>query len=417
MRSSDNESLVISGVGITTAVGQGRAQFLEALFEGRHAFAVMRRPGRQYDSTFLGAELQPVNLPAEIASRHRRGLTLSAQAALAVVHEAWGDASVRAVEPERIGLYVGGSNLQQREIERVRDDFKDRSEFLNPVYGVSFLDSDLCGLCTEQFGIVGPAYTVGAASASGNAAAIHALQAVRNGDVDVCIAVGALMDISHWECRAWRNMGAMGSDRFANEPELACRPFDALSDGFIYGESCGAIVIEREGHALRRGVTPYARLSGWATTMDAKRGPTPSLGGEVAAIRQALRAAAITPGSIDYINPHGSGSPMGDATEIRAILECELGHARINATKSVTGHGISAAGIVELIATALQMQAGRLHGTRNLQEPVEASLNWVAGRSEPQMTRHAISLSFGFGGVNTAICLAKWGDSDGGTWT
>jgi malonyl-ACP decarboxylase len=417
MQSCDNESLVISGIGITTAVGQGKAQFLEALFEGRHAFAVMRRPGRQCDSAFLGAELQAVDLPTEIASCHRRGLTLSGQAALAAVHEAWVEARLRTVEPERIGLYIGGSNVQQRELERVRNDFRDRSEFLSPTYGVSFLDNDLCGLCTEQFGITGPAHTVGAASASGNVAAIHALQAVRSGAVDVCIAVGALMDISHWECRAWRNMGAMGSDRFANEPELACRPFDVSSDGFIYGESCGAIVIERASHALRRGVPPYVRLSGWATTMDAKRGPTPSLEGEMAVIKQALRAAAITPDAIDYINPHGSGSPIGDATELRAILECELGHARINATKSVTGHGISAAGIVELIATALQMREGRLHGTRNLQQPVEPSLNWVTGPGEPQVTRQAISLSFGFGGVNTAICLASCGEPKGGAWT
>lgn len=406
--------IVVSGVGVTSAIGQGKAAFSSALLAGQHRFDVMRRPGRQRPassepaSAFLGAEIGTLSLPDTISKSLLRTASLSGQVALATLHEAWEEAALAQVAPERIGLVVGGSNIQQRELVVAHDSYRGREQFLRPTYGVSFMDSDLCGLCTEVFGIRGFAYTIGGASASGQVAVLEAIHAVESGRVDVCIAMGALMDISYWECQGLRSLGAMGSDRYADAPALACRPFDRDRNGFIFGESCGVVVVERLGSAHRSGQTPYARVTGWAMGMDANRNPNPSVEGEVAAVKGALERAALSPRDIDYINPHGTGSTIGDITELDSIRQCGLDHAYLNATKSVIGHGLSAAGAVELIAVLLQMKAGRLHPTRNLENPMDTSFKWVGREAVAHTIDNALNLSMGFGGVNTAVCLQRY---------
>jgi malonyl-ACP decarboxylase len=397
---------VVTGIGVIAATGQGKAAFAKALFDGQTAFGVMQRPGRQRESAYLGAEIREIVSP-DIARQTLRTASLSAQAALAVVHEAWTEAQLAGVDPRRIGLIIGGSNVQQRELTQIHKTYEQSPAFLRPTYALSFMDSDLCGFCTAQFGIRGLAYTVGGASASGQLAIIQAAQAVLAGQVDICIAVGALMDLSHWECRAFRAIGAMGSDRFANEPGLACRPFDRDHDGFIYGESSGAVVVESQESSRRRGVKPYGALAGWGMAMDGNRNPDPSLDGEVRAIQIALDTAAWTSAEIDYVNPHGTGSVSGDGTELQALQECGLGGVFLNATKSLIGHGLSAAGTVEVIATLLQMQAGRLHPTRNLENPIERAFRWVGAEPADHQIEKALTLSMGFGGINTALCWER----------
>ena len=397
----------ITGMGVIAATGQGKAAFTAALLEGRHAFGVMQRPGRQRESTHIGAEIGEIKFCPDIAQQKLRASSLSAQAALAVLQEAWLEARLSDVDPRRIGLIVGGSNVQQRELVQMHETYRDRQAFLRPAYGLSFMDSDLCGFCTAQFGIRGLAYTVGGASASGQLAIVQAAQAVLMKQVDVCIALGALMDLSHWECRGLRALGAMGSDRYSEEPGLACRPFDRDHDGFIFGECCGAVVVESMESSDRRGVKPYATLRGWGIVMDGNRNPDPSLEGETQAIQNALDASGLSPAQIDYVNPHGTGSVAGDETELKALRKCGLTAPYLNATKSLIGHGLSAAGTVEVIATLLQMQAGRLHPSRNLENPIDSTLNWVTGKSIDHSIQNALTLSMGFGGINTALCWQR----------
>lgn len=397
----------ITGMGVIAATGQGKAAFTAALLEGRHAFGVMQRPGRQRESTHIGAEIGEIKFCPDIAQQKLRASSLSAQAALAVLQEAWLEARLSNVDPRRIGLIVGGSNVQQRELVQMHETYRDRQAFLRPAYGLSFMDSDLCGFCTAQFGIRGLAYTVGGASASGQLAIVQAAQAVLMKQVDVCIALGALMDLSHWECRGLRALGAMGSDRYSEEPGLACRPFDRDHDGFIFGECCGAVVVESMESSDRRGVKPYATLRGWGIVMDGNRNPDPSLEGETQAIQNALDASGLSPAQIDYVNPHGTGSVAGDETELKALRKCGLTAPYLNATKSLIGHGLSAAGTVEVIAMLLQMQAGRLHPSRNLENPIDSTLNWVTGKSIDHSIQNALTLSMGFGGINTALCWQR----------
>lgn len=398
---------VVTGLGVVSSIGQGKAAFAKALLDGDSAFAVMQRPGRQRESAYLGAEIGEIAFPDGIPRQTLRSASLSARAALAVLQQAWNEARLSDVDPRRIGLIVGGSNVQQRELTQLHETYRESSTFLRPTYALSFMDSDLCGFCTAHFGIRGLAHTVGGASASGQLAIIEAAKAVLSNQVDVCIAVGALMDLSHWECRGLRAIGAMGSDRYADQPALACRPFDQDHDGFIFGESCGAVVIESQESSERRGMTPYASLRGWGVVMDGNRNPDPSLDGEMQAIRIALEAAERTPEQIDYVNPHGTGSIVGDATELRALQASGLGGSFLNATKSLIGHGLSAAGTVEVIATLLQMQSGRLHPTRNLENPIDPTFRWVTNEPVDHQIENAVTLSMGFGGINTAMCWER----------
>lgn len=418
---SNQSEIVITGLGVTSSVGQGKADFIAALLQGQHKFAVMQRPGRQTSlpvsevgaeaeqaTEFLGAEISALFMPDSIPTNLLRTASLSGQVALATLHEAWHEAQLADVDPERIGLIIGGSNFQQRELVQTHQTYQNRMQFLRPTYGMSFMDSDLCGLCTEVFGIKGFAYTLGGASASGQVAIVQAIEAVQSGQVDICIAMGALMDLSYWECQGFRSLGAMGSDRYAKEPALACRPFDKDRDGFIFGENCGAIVIEKLNSRKRMNTNPYARISGWAVGMDGNRNPNPSFEGEVRAIQKALALAKLSAKEIDYLNPHGTGSGIGDITELQAIQHCGLNHAYLNATKSIVGHGLSAAGAVELIAILLQMKAGQLHPTRNLENPMESAYNWVQQKAISHHIENALNLSMGFGGINSAVCLQRY---------
>lgn len=410
--------VVVTGLGVTSAIGQGKRAFLHALMEGKSAFGILRRPGRQLptagsanDATasapFIGAEIDTLEIPDSLPRKNLRTASLSSQVALATLHEAWFEAKLEDVPPERIGLIVGGSNFQQRELIQTHAAHRERPYFIKPVYGQTFMDSDVCGLCTEIFGIQGFAFTLGGASASGQVAVLQAIQAVEAGHVDVCIALGALMDLSFWELQALRSIGAMGSDLYADSPDAACRPFDAHRDGFIYGEACGAVIVESAASIERGGVTPYARCLGGAMAMDGNRSPKPSLTGETDVIRNALRLAGLPAQAIDYVNPHGTASKLGDETELRAIRDCGLDHAYINATKSITGHSLSAAGTVEVVATLLQMKESRLHPTRNLESPIDSSYRWVCREPASCDIKHALTLSIGFGGINSALCLQR----------
>ncbi len=390
----------VTGLGVMSTQGTGKAAFLQGLLEGRTSFDVMAREGRQHDtSRFLGAELA---MPA--ASGAERTLSLSARAALAVVAEAWDEAGLDQLDPTRVGLVIGGNNVQQREQVLVHDAFRERRAFVRPTYGLGFMDTDLAGACSARFGIRGAAFTAGGASASGQLAIIQARHMVASGQLDACVAVGALMDLSYWECSGFRALGAMGSTQFADAPMHACRPFDVRHDGFIFGECSAAIVLESPDSATRRGRHVYASLDGWGLAMDANRQPDPSVEGETRAMTEALARAGWQPHEVGYVNPHGTGSVIGDETELAALRAAGLSGVALNATKSLTGHGLTAAGAVEVVATLLQLRAGRLHPTANLDEPIAQDFQWVREGAVATDARRALSLSMGFGGINTALC-------------
>jgi malonyl-ACP decarboxylase len=389
---------------VATGHGYGKAALRQGLFAATNVFRLMTRPGRQIPgqaSDFLGVELPAP--PDLVPKRLGRTVGLVGRVAVAVLDEAWREAGLEHFDPERIGLVVGGSNLQARETLLAQEAHAERPSFVSPHLGYSFLDTDLCGLCAAVFGIRGFACTVGGASASGGVAILQAAEAVRSGRVDACIALGALQDLSYLELHALQVLGAMGPRCPGNDPGQVCRPFDRRRDGFVFGEACAAVVLCRSDLGAKVG--GYGGIVGGAHVASGNRGPDPSLAGEIRAIRLALATAGLAPEQIDYVNAHGTGTPLGDDTEIRAYHEVGLTRARINATKSIIGHGIAAAGVVELAAALLQMRDGLLHATRNLEDPIDPTLHWVMGAPERVSIRNLLKLSFGFGGIDTAVVV------------
>jgi malonyl-ACP decarboxylase len=399
--------ILITGIGVTSNIGQGRTNFTSSLMEAKQNFGYLQRSGRQIgNKLFLGSEISNHIYPKDFPERLLQSASFSSCIALITLKEAWDEAKLDDYEPERIGLIVGGSNFQQRYLQQLYQKYNTKPQFFPPSLGFSFFDTDLSSLCSEYFGIKGLAYTVGGASASGQLAIIESANLLQTDQVDICIVLGALMDLSFWELQSFKALGAMGSDRFYQEPVKASRPFDKNRDGFIYGENCGAIVMEKKG--IRNNPKPYARLLGWNLAMDANRNPNPSYEGELFVINQALIRSGLVNSDIDYINPHGTGSPLGDETELKALKSANLNHAFINSTKSIIGHGLSSAGAVEVIATLLQMKESILHPSLNLEQPIDDSFNWVKGKSIDHKIKRALTLNMGFGGINTALCFENY---------
>ena len=431
------ETPLITGLGIITSIGQGKAAFSSALFAGRTEFGYLKRAGRESTRPFIGAEISQL-VTGNLLPKHKRlwrTASLSTKLALIATDEAWQDAQLdsKRVNPARIGLVVGGSNVQQRLQQQSWRRHESNPAFVSPTYGLTLWDTDLVGVLSQAFEIQGEGYTVGSASASGSVAIIQAARQIQLGITDVSLAVGALFDLSSWECQALMNMGAMGSERYVNRPDSACRPFDQESDGFIYGEGCGVVVLEDAAHAQRRGIptlrqavaelpstlrqaqgtagsgtvevqgTAYGQLLGWGHTLDGNRSAKPNQEGEKRAMVAALRMAGLEAARIDYVNTHGTGAPLGDRTEVAALKAVGLSHCLVNATKSLTGHGLTAAGVIEAIATLLQMRAGRCHPTHNLANPIDPTLRWVTQSAIDADIRYALSNSFAFGGINTAL--------------
>ncbi|MBR9970334.1 beta-ketoacyl synthase N-terminal-like domain-containing protein [Magnetospirillum sulfuroxidans] len=394
-----NSEVFVAGIGAACGLGWGKAALIEGLLAGRDVFSVLARPGRQApdgSTAFIGVEMPepPDILPPRVA----RTAGFGARAAIAVLDEAWREAGLDDVDPQRIGLIVGGANLSSREHLLAVAEYADRLKFIPPRHGHVFFDSDIVGLCASTYAIRGFAHSLGAASASGAVAVLHAAEAIRAGRVDVCIALGAVQDVSYLDLLGLRALGAMGSSRFADRPGLACRPFDVDHDGFLYGEACAALV-------LRRGAGGYGSILGGAQVVDGQRGPEPCGEGQSRAIAAALAQAGMSAAAIDYVNAHGTGTPKGDEIEAATLRSMGLQQAWINAGKSITGHGLAAAGAIEVAASFLQMHAGALHPTRNLDTPLDPNLRWVRGGAQSHRIRHALKVSFGFAGCDTALVL------------
>jgi malonyl-ACP decarboxylase len=386
----------VVGLGVASGFGYGKETLLMGLLSGRDQFAPLARRGRENRpgrAPFIGVELPepPPVLPEPFA----RNADIGAYAAIAALAEAWAEAKLDAVDPERIGLIVGGGNLGARAAFAAHGAFAQGRPPLSAHYAYRLFDNDLCGLCASLFPIRGFGYCVSAASASGAVAALEAVAAVAGGRVDVCIALGALQDVSAVELRAFESLGVLAEAE--NFPGDACRPFDRGRRGFVYGESCAALVFSREGGG-------YGRVAG-AQLASGRRGPQPSLEGEMRVIAKALEASGLRARDIDYVNAHGTGTPAGDDAEAEALLACGLDGAFVNSSKASIGHGLAAAGAVELVATLLQMRAKRLHPTRNLREPIRP-LRLVRDAPVDCAARVALSLSFGFGGVETALVVS-----------
>lgn len=416
---------VISGMGIVCPIGSNIREFSASLKEGRCGISLKNPEAGLPESLGIMARINNFSFDAklnemeenypQIVSRAKtcaRRATKSLQCSVLSTMEAWTQAGLEdyPVSPEKIGIVVSGSNISEYFKYTTYRKFIEAPEYISPSYALQFMDTDQVGTLSEIFGVRGESFTAGGASASGNVGIIKAMQMIELGILDVCLVVGPLTELSDAERMGFYNLGALGGKSFREHPEKSCRPFDTKHEGFICGEGSACLVVESLKSARLRDRKIFAELVSGAVLLDGNRLSNPNEDGEVRTMLLALERAGIKTHEIDYINAHATSTPLGDVTEARAIKRV-VGSAAsrvwVNSTKSMVGHCLFAAGVVEAVATVLQIDEGFVHPNLNLEEPVEEGLSFCGRKAEKADLNIALSNSFGFGGINTSIILRR----------
>ncbi|WP_051685115.1 beta-ketoacyl synthase N-terminal-like domain-containing protein [Clostridium sp. KNHs205] len=419
------EPVYVTGMGVVNAIADSIPEFEHGLRNGHQGFRYLE--GKKVNNvSIIGADINSFSFDNRMdyygasasvptafidrAGKTARRAPLTMKAALSCVLEAYCQAELfnRAISGDRIAIIVTGSNLTYSVREGYFDKFQKDPEYLTPQYALQFMDTDYIGTLSELFGIFGEGFTVGGASASGNAGIIKAWQLLQLGLADACVVVGALTELTNMELQGFYNIGAMGGRKYYCEPEKACRPFDEEHEGFLYGQASGCLILESGRSAEQRAVRPLAEILGGVINLDGNRSSNPSLAGEIKAMARTLETAGIKPEEVDYINAHGSSSPLGDDTELEAIkgvYKENISRIIINSTKGLTGHCLFSAGVVEAIAVILQMNSGFIHPNANLEKPSCHEFLFAGKIAVPASIRLAMSNSFGFGGINTSILI------------
>ncbi|MDP1771713.1 MAG: beta-ketoacyl synthase N-terminal-like domain-containing protein [Methylobacter sp.] len=425
-RSPKSPSCVqITGMGIVSAIGHDIAEFSHSLAAGKSGIRRIERSTTPPLPVAIGAEIDGFCFEKTLGqySDMSESLTQSAlyiarrapftiQTSVISALQAWRQARFddKPIEPERIGLIIAGHNTTQNYQYSLCSDFRRNPEYLSPRYALQFMDSNQIGVLSEIFNIRGEGFVTGGASASGNVGIIHGTRLIQSGVVDACLVVGVVADLSPMEIQGFYTIGAMGGKQFHDQPEKACRPFDALHEGFIYGQASACLVLESATSANTRNVPGLAIILGGAINLHATATSQPDIDGEAKAMNAALQQSSLAANEIDYLNTHGSSSPLGDSVEIQAIEQVFGDHfprVRLNATKGLTGHCLNSAGVVETIASVVQMQQGFIHANVNLEKPINTRANFCDATAVSQQIHSAMNNSFGFGGINTSIVLQK----------
>lgn len=413
---------LITGMGIICSIARDAASFGKALREGQSGIERIPHAGENQPAfsaailgfDFLKALEERTALPSQLHTMARRGGVRSPfalQAGILAALEAWETAGLHEtpIPADRIGLVVAGNNLTGNHAYGAYPKFVKNPAHLPGSCALRFQDTDHVGVLTEIFSIRGEGYTVGGASASGNIAIINASRLIELGAVDACLVVGALTDLSPLEQQAYFNIGAMVG-QYSGNPKLVCRPFDENHKGFAYGQGSACLVLEAESSAKRRKAGVLAELAGYDLKLDANSSSNPQEDGEVLAIQNAIRNAGLESDEIAYVNAHGTGSPLGDRTELRALrraLGQSFTQTWVNATKALTGHCLCAASVIEAVATVIQMAGNFVHPNINLSRSIDPDCLLVGTRAEVAKIDFALSNGFGFGGFNTSIVLAN----------
>jgi len=354
--------------------------------------------------------------PEEFLERKEaRRLDRYCQFALAALELALRDArlSLEELDPERVGVVFGtGFGGLETLVHQHRTLLERGPDKVSPFFVPMMIANMAAGHAAMRTGARGPNETIITACASSNHAAGEAFRLIQRGEADVVFTGGSEAALERLAFAGFCAMKALSTRN--EEPEKASRPFDARRDGFVMGEGAAVLVLEEAGLAVKRGATIYAEVVGYGATSDAYHitQPAPRGRGGARAMQKALEDAGLLPSQVDYINAHGTGTPLGDLAETQAIKDVFGEHAyrlAVSSTKSMTGHLLGAAGAVELAATALAVSEGALPPTINYEYPdPECDLDYVPNRARYQPVEVALSNAFGFGGHNATVILRKW---------
>ncbi|SNB70117.1 beta-ketoacyl-ACP synthase II [Thermoflexus hugenholtzii] len=409
--------VVITGMGAITPLGNDVETFWRNVVAGRSGVGPITLFDASAMKTRIAAEVKGFDPEAWFGRKEARRMDRYAQFALAATQQALQDARLDPahVDRERVGVIlgtgIGGIGALVQGVETLMTRGPDRiSPFMVPM----MLADTAPGLIAIAYGFRGPNMAVVTACASGTNAIGEAVNLIRRGDADVVIAGGAEAAILPVAVAAFNVMGAISTRN--EEPERASRPFDRTRDGFVMGEGAGILILERLEHARARGARIYAEVVGYGTSADAYHITAPLENGEGAALamRRALADAGLSPRDIDYINAHGTSTPLNDKSETQAI-KAVFGEAAydvpISSTKSMIGHLLGAAGAVEAIVCIRAITDGVIPPTINYEHPdPECDLDYVPNVARRKPVRTAMSNSFGFGGHNACVIFRRYED-------
>jgi 3-oxoacyl-[acyl-carrier-protein] synthase II len=404
--------VVVTGIGPVTPIGTGLEDFWKGLVEGRSG----GRPLSGFDTSALpskiGAQIVDFDIERFLDARSARRLHRFSQLAFAAAKLALEHASLdpSEVDPARVGIVIGSGIGGIALYEEEHRKFLERGpRVVNPALIAMMIPNAASGALAIELGFTGPNdCTVTACASSGHAIA-RATDLIRNGAADIVLAGGAEACISAMTVASFCQSRALTTRN--DDPEHASRPFDLERDGFLFAEGATVLVLEGKDVAQGRGARSYAEILGYGLSSDAYHvvAPQPDGLGASAAMHAALADAGIAPADIGYVNAHGTSTPLGDVAEVKAVHKVFGGSPPpTSSTKSMTGHMLGAAGATEAGIVALALTEGILPPTINQVTPdPECDIDVVPNEARPQRIEVGMSNSFGFGGQNSSIILAR----------
>jgi 3-oxoacyl-[acyl-carrier-protein] synthase II len=406
---------VVTGLGCITPIGQSVGEFWDSLTNGRSGVRRITLFDPSDQDCQIAAEVKDWQPERWMDAKAARRAARFSQFAVAAAKQAVDDSGLAITDDNRddiaVAMYTGGGG-----VDIIADGEKTYLEkgasrvgiFTVPAYAPNMASCQVA----INLNVHGPSVTSVAACAAGIFAFVEAKRMIDLGEADVVITGGAEANIIPISVAAMANMKALSTRN--DEPEKACRPFDATRDGFVYGEGAAAFVIESLQHAQLRGARVYAELAGGAITSDAYHITAPDPSGEQAsrAITKAIQKSGLTPEEVDLIVAHGTGTPLNDAAETVAIKRALGEHAykvAVTGPKSMVGHQLGAAGAVSGLAAVLAIDRSMIPPTINLEHPdPECDLDYVPLVARKAESRVALVNGFGFGGQNGVAVFKRW---------
>lgn len=409
-RSAVLRRVVVTGLGVVSPVGLGKRAFFDALVEGRSGIAPIAGFDASDLSVRFAGEVKDFQVAEHIDRKAAKRMDRYAQMAVAAALMAREDAGF-SLQPDEawrcgvlVGSGVGGLETFQEQVTTLIQRGPDR---VSPFFIPMMIPNMGAAHVSMTLGLKGPINATCTACAASTNALGDAFEIIRRGVADVMFAGGAEAPVTRTGVAGFAALRALSTRN--DHPAAASRPFDAERDGFVMGEGAAVMVLEERERALARGARIYAEMLGYGMSADAFHLTEPEESGEPAAraMLMALEQAGLEPRQLDYVNAHGTSTPLGDAMETRAIhlaLGEAAGRVLVSSSKSMIGHCLGAAGALEATATVMSIAEGVVHPTLNLENPdPECDLDYVPLSARKAAVRYAMSNSFGFGGVNACI--------------
>lgn len=411
-----NRRVVVTGLGAVTPLGNDVETFWRAVKNGESgidhisSFDVSDYPSK------VGGEVRGLDPSKYLDKREARRLDRFAMFAVVTAIEALCDArlAIDDLDPERtgciLGVGFGGIHTLHAEFKHL---FDRGPKAVHPLLVPKMISNIAAGHIAIRIHAQGPSYTVVSACASANDAIGESFRWVRDGTVDTMVTGGAEAAVAPLALSGFSVLQAVTSS-FNDDPERASRPFDKDRDGFVLGEGSGTLILEELEHAKARSAPIYCEVVGYGVTCDANHltAPHPQGKGAVNAMKMAIAGSGLELENFDYVNAHGTSTPLNDSTETRAIKEVFGDHAarmKVSSTKSMVGHLLGAAGGVEAIATIKGLEEQFYPATINYETPdPECDLDYVPNRGQAAPMRAAINNAFGFGGHNAVVALKRY---------